>query len=214
MIIAFAGKKFAGKDTAAEVFIKKHGFVAVGLADELKDICSVSLNINRQDMDNPSLKEVPFTKPIILNDINLNNIIHTLKHRKIPVTSDQQERILKHQGKELTSIRNVLQYVGTEVIRTEISDNIWLELFDRKVLGSEYNNIVITDARFKNERDHLKNMGAILCYIQRKGNESSDTHKSENQLGTIDEYDIIINNDSDIASLHFDLSQWYSLRKK
>jgi hypothetical protein len=213
MLIAFAGKKFAGKDTAAEILIKKHGFISIRLADSLKDMCSSCFVVKREDMDDPKLKESPFTKPIIINNNHVNLLLLRLKYLGIEVTEQQEEQLRKFIGTELVSIRNLLQFVGTDMIRTHIDDNIWLKLFDKKLKELQHDNIIVTDARFKNERDHLRNMGAILCYVHRPNNESVDSHKSENELGHHSDYDVLIINDKDIATLHFDISQWYSIRR-
>jgi hypothetical protein len=213
VIIAFSGAKFAGKDTAAEILIKRHKFKRIGLADKLKDICSEVFQISRTDMDDPSKKEYPFKKQV---DISVENIDELLRRIKRDGFEFNYEEVYKQickdfHGKILTSIRDMLQTVGTDICRTFIKDDIWLE-YIRKDLSFD-DNIVITDARFKNERDYLKGIGAALILIQRPGNEGKSSHISENQLGNASDYDAVAINDSTIYALQSSISMWYEVRK-
>ena len=110
MIVAFSGVKFSGKDTTAEGLIRFHKFKRIGLADKLKDICSDIFNISRQDMDNPALKESPFTKPVKLSIEHLDSLLRTLQRDGYDFEFDSTFQLLckNFMGKILTSIRDIL----------------------------------------------------------------------------------------------------------
>jgi hypothetical protein len=213
MIIAFSGVKFAGKDTAAEGLIRSYGFKRIGLADKLKDICSHVFGVPRQDMDNPMLKEVSFDTPISITNTNIVDLLETIFNDGFSFDLEKTtlEVCKNFYGKILTSIRDMLQTIGTDLCRTYIQDDIWLAYVKNSISNSN-TPIVITDARFQNERDYLKSLGAILVLVKRPGCESSSTHISENQLGKESDYDVVIYNDNTAYGLQSSICTWYSVK--
>lgn len=210
MIIAFAGRKLAGKDSAAQALITRHGFTRVGLADALKDMFSAVFHINRPDLDDQSLKEVLFAEPIKITRSHLEHLIMLIEFRNIFVSETAYMEVMKFEGVEIKSIRHGLQFVGTDIVRNNINPDIWLEIFAKNNNGKGC--IVVTDARFPNERAYLKAAGALLVLVERPGLITTDSHISEQLLGTPDEYDAIVINDSTIHALHSNISMWYSVR--
>lgn len=67
-IIAFAGPKGSGKDTAAAVLLSRNGldhkdyFLRTPFAGSLKSICAQMFNITREEEEHPILKETPLTR--------------------------------------------------------------------------------------------------------------------------------------------------------
>jgi hypothetical protein len=210
MIIAFAGRKLAGKDSAAQALIARHGFTRVGLADALKDMFSAVFHINRPDLDDQNLKEVPFKEPIKITRSHLEHLIMLIEFRNIYVSETAYMEVMKFEGTEIKSIRHGLQLVGTDIVRNNVNPDIWLEIFAKDNNGK--GSIVVTDARFPNERAYLKAVGALLVLVERPGLINTDTHISEQLIGTPDEYDAVVTNNSTIHALHSDISMWYSVR--
>jgi hypothetical protein len=210
MIIAFAGRKLAGKDSAAQALITRHGFTRVGLADALKDMFSQVFHIKREHLDDQSLKEVPFEEPITITRSNLEHLIMLIENRNIYVSEIAYMEVMKFEGTKILSIRHGLQLVGTDIVRNNINPDIWLEIFSNTNMGK--GSIVVTDARFPNERAFLKAAGALLVLVERPGLTTTDSHISEQLLGTPDEYDAVVVNNSTINALHSDISMWYSVR--
>lgn len=84
--------------------------------------------------------------------------------------------------------RWVLQNIGTNVMRGHFHPDIWLLSIEKQILNLQEftDTIVITDCRFKNEIDFLRNMGAIYVKIQR-GEEPEWVHYYiENSVEPID----------------------------
>lgn len=214
MIVSFSGVKFSGKDTAAEGLIRSYKFRRVGLADRLKDICSNVFEISRKDMDDPAKKEVTFKDPIYITTDHVLHLLDILRNDKFLFDFEVtcKEICKNFIGKFLTSIRDMLQTVGTDICRTYIKDDIWLDYIKTTVSNST-SDIVVTDARFKNERDYLKELGAVLILVKRPGMQSNSTHISENQLGNENDYDVIINNCDTIQALQSDVCMWFTVMK-
>jgi len=87
-------------------------------------------------------------------------------------------------GKPMT-YREFLQKLGTEGIRKAVHQNAWVNS-----LMAEYKDKdrwIISDTRFPNEVDAIKDKGGILVRITRKGMESpSDPHESEAYISDLD----------------------------
>jgi hypothetical protein len=214
MIIAFSGAKFAGKDTAAEALIRSHGFKRIGLADKLKDICAEVFDIERLQMDIPELKEATLSDQKEINIARIDHLLGTISKDGFDFNYEKtHEQVCKNfLGRNLTSIRDVLQTVGTDICRTHIKDDIWLAyVYD--TIKNFNGDVVITDARFRNERDFLKELGATLILVKRPGFEVKDTHVSENQLGNENDYDVVVNNSASISGLQSDIRMWFSIMK-
>jgi hypothetical protein len=62
--------------------------------------------------------------------------------------------------------RWVLQYWGTEVLRNNFHKDIWVASVENKLRQSK-DNIVITDCRFANEVNAIKNAGGITMRVVR-----------------------------------------------
>jgi len=101
------------------------------------------------------------------------------------------------------SVRQMLQILGTESLRDNFDNDIWI-----KSLMSTYNdhsNWIITDVRFKGELDAIKRLGGIVVRIDASYEGYSipdDQHQSEVDLDrSYSEFDHIILNDSDYIGL-------------
>lgn len=107
--------------------------------------------------------------------------------------------------------REIFQFVGTDLFRNQmnklipIGENIWTKVLEKELLSNNLTKYVITDVRFKNEAQMIKNNGGFLIKINRKTNEQ-DSHISETELNDIS-YDYEINNNSSLEDLYdnFDL---------
>ena len=107
-----------------------------------------------------------------------------------------------------------MQVVGTDIIRNEIDDEIFINLLIEKTKTIQ-TPIVIADVRLENERNKLLELGAILGLVKRDFNRiDEDEHISENDLGDEDEYDLVIENNIDITQLRSEINMWYTLTCK
>lgn len=108
------------------------------------------------------------------------------------------------------TVREVLQRVGTEAMRNQIHQNVWVN-----ALFSEYKPIstgwlyspdiypkwVITDVRFPNEAKAIKDRGGIVIRVNRGGDQAAEgLHPSETALDDY-EFDEVIINDGTLEDL-------------
>lgn len=65
------------------------------------------------------------------------------------------------------SPRVALQRIGTEMFRTHIHPDTWVKAVVRVIQAAPERNYVITDCRFENEVNALKDLGGKILYVSR-----------------------------------------------
>ena len=96
--------------------------------------------------------------------------------------------------------REMMQFIGTDLFRKQLNDNIWVNIIKNKIESDKINNkFVITDVRFDNEAQMIKSIGGNIIQINRQ-NIHQLNHISENGI-TID-VDYIIENNGTISDLY------------
>lgn len=197
-LIAYVGPKGSGKDTCA-LIAKQAGIVAgkIPFAGPLKRICSDVFGINASVFEHPVLKEE--VSEYTLSVLTLNSIIAGMD-LYIPMTFGQtmsaHTLFHKHFAKTLTSPRHILQYVGTEMIRSFAPD--WhcraafspLHLEQLNIVGVELaKTYAVTDCRFMNEFEFLSNEhDTKFHYVLRPDAEAvlaTATHPSELEIVSV-----------------------------
>ena len=179
IIMAFTGVKGSGKTTASG-FLKElcPKVTEITLAKRLKDAASLALNVDRNSMDDPKVKEKEMPEPVYLDEVNVRKIFDFFQ-----VTPDYDKHIRPHIGKVLHTFRQVGQYVGTEILRN-FDEDIHCKgaCIDVKQDGI----YVVTDMRFIGEYDYFKRNYTDSFhpfYIQNHLAEVKiDNHPSERQV--------------------------------
>lgn len=95
------------------------------------------------------------------------------------------------------SPRYVMQTLGTEWGRDLVASDLWVNACLQHCAG--FSKSVITDVRFPNEVEAVKQAGGVVVRIVR-GITHGDTHPSENFIDTLD-VDYEIHNDGTIPDL-------------
>lgn len=213
-LIGLAGKKGAGKDTIADVFVKREKFKRVALAEPLKELIVKVFGVPLEYLNDRKLKEGDLPELISIDYSHLDKIRDIVENEwGFVISRDQREAIENFHGEEIYAVRELMQLVGTDILRKNVRDDIWVVLlFSRiKELGCD---VVVSDVRFSNERKALKAAGAELILIKR-GYDSKDQHISENDLGNESEYDVVINNnDITLQELESEVLLWHSIKGK
>lgn len=139
-----------------------------------------------------------------------------MTHFEDPVEKEREYAEYRFNGQPL-KIRNVLQYMGTDVFRDQISPTFWVEqLYKRQIEKSEADIFFITDCRFPNEIEYLQSMGCqlfilkIVRTVADEHNLSSDNqkHKSEQLMGAIPYHHLFENSFSSIQEYHKHIIEW------
>ena len=212
MILVVAGKKGSGKDTLADLLVENHNFKKISLADELKILCSRVFEYPINHNYDPNLKEKKWPAPIIITPVHIGRITNYLTTRYFNVTDEMiVDMFNTGENRVLETPRQLLQFIGTDLIRNIVDPDVWIKL-TKVALENYEGNAVIPDARFENERIAFKEAGARLALVIRPSVEieySADNHMSENQLGGEDDYDILFYNDTDIHQFRNQITLWY-----
>lgn len=127
----------------------------------------------------------------------------------VPVTM-MDDRVFKENAPDElgSTVRHMLQTLGTEWGRNTINPDIWLmeanQVLDHMDKGI-VPGIVISDLRFENEADWVRVNGGLVVHIKPTGNEEIETkdHSSESGIEMV-EGDVILHNNvkSGIGIIH------------
>lgn len=201
MLIGFAGRKQAGKDTAA-VVLTRSGWTKLSFADQLKFLCEKCCGLTKSQTYLQCEKEKPFETPYVINRLDAESMIigYIVQGYNVDVhPAKQKECIDALTGLECFTPRDMLQKVGS-TLRSKLWHGIWVDLLfcNRKPVVHE----VITDCRYENEREAIQRHGGAVFYIDRPSLPHDDSHESENSFGPLGLYDGIIVNDGSIKDLH------------
>lgn len=180
--IAIVGKANSGKDTVAKFFGKRL-------------IQAHNANLIRKMAFADPLKEII---RIMFPGIPRKHLYGSSKYRSEIIPGAFKD------GIPLT-VRQLLLDIGTGLGRG-YNDSIWLDNFDKRLSKTnQYTRnapVIVTDTRFRNEFDLLKDKGFKMVKVIR------DTYLNSNHISEVEqesikdnEFDIIINNNSSLDDL-------------
>lgn len=138
-IVGFAG---SGKGTAGKVLVRDHSFVADSFAAPLKDATANIFGWPREMLEGETKASRIF-----------------------------RERPDKFWSKAFDdgkfTPRKALQQLGTEGCRNVFGDNIWISSLIKRWQDAGQPDTVVTDCRFANEIDAIRELGGKVIRIQR-----------------------------------------------
>lgn len=175
-VIGIVGRKQHGKDTTANYMVEKYGYIRIAFADAIKDMLKCSFGFSEEQL-NGNLKE----------------------------TIDEFWKIKP---------RQVLQFVGTELFRDKMGEliphietNFWVFIVKKKIHDTlkvnPHAKFVMSDCRFENEVNFIKEMGGQMIHVFRPTieNNSESNHSSEKYIDDLP-FDFKIINDGSLDNLH------------
>ena len=151
-------------------------------------------------VDNKGFKTIAFADPIKEGV----KIMFDLTEEQ--VNGDLKEVVDKRWG--LTP-RQFLQTVGTDLCRNTFGQDVWIKRMKMEIEKkmSEKSDIIVSDIRFPNEAEAVKEMGGILIKIEnpriQKPNDSG--HISEKLIDQIKYDKLIINDKNTVEQYHKDI---------
>src|ERR1041385_511621 len=99
--------------------------------------------------------------------------------------------------------RNLLQLWGTNYRRKFYGEDYWIKKLLFKISNSVADITIITDVRFLNEAQMVKQIGGYLVRIERPSDSVLiDRHPSEIELDDYKKFDFIIKNDGTLDDLY------------
>jgi dephospho-CoA kinase len=138
-IVGIIGAANSGKGTAAKIF-KDKGFTEFSFADSVKDSVASIFGFDRKLLQGDTKKSREFREE--------ENLYWS-----------------KKLGYRVTP-RSLLAEFSTDIMRNKFHKDIWVDSLEKKLIGNK-ENIVISDVRFLNEANMLKNLGATLILAVR-----------------------------------------------
>lgn len=105
-------------------------------------------------------------------------------------------------NKEHKNYRKIMQTFGTDIVRNLVDEDFWL---NRLLEQIKHPMIVVSDARFINEVEGLKNKGFITLRIisnEIRREQIGIEHRSETELDTYNKWDYIIENNGSLEELY------------
>jgi len=152
MIIGLSGYAQSGKDTVAELLCLNYKYHRRAFADPMRDAI-YRLN------------------PYIIND--------GLGDGSWRVADDVDEHGWE-MSKQHPEVRRLLQVFGTDVGRSMFGENFWVDI---ALAGlNPKHRVVLSDVRFPNEAEAIKNLGGQVWRINRHNHTPVNGHKSEHAM--------------------------------
>lgn len=210
-ILALAGKAGSGKDTLADVLVKRYGFTRIALADPLRQLCAAAFKLPYEYFLDYDKKDAPLPYgKITLDYHHIDKVRETLIEWGFPIDYEARENMEEYYGDEFETPRDILKTVGTNLIRNFVRDDIWLVLAFSKMKEADSKKFVITDCRFENERNAFKKAGATLCLIKR-WEEDPEAPKIGEDMGAEADYDVIFQNKESLHQFKSEVDIWYNI---
>ena len=133
----------SGKDTVAKMFVEK-GAVQDSFASPLKDLCASVFGWDKHMLEGDTVASRDFRETA--------DIYWT---RKL--------------GIDNFTPRLALQLLGTDIMRTHFNQDIWLDSLEYRIRKNNPQDqiVVVSDCRFKNELDLIKQLDGIVIHVIR-----------------------------------------------
>jgi hypothetical protein len=175
--VALLGKARSGKDTVAQRLVTRFAFTRVAFADPLKD-AALALD--------PLIPTSPGMSPVRLS-------------RLVGETGWDYAK------ESYPEVRRTLQRMGQGI--RNLDEGFWVRVaLDRVSVAETWNlPVVVSDVRYRNEAEALRNLGFLLVRIVRGevvplGDQSAMLHTSENELNDYPT-DLTVANDGTLTDL-------------
>jgi len=179
-LVGLVGKAGSGKDKFFSTVLSKYNYTRLALADPVKVLACHYL----------------------LNSIPLEN-----EKDRFRLFASVYKEVFSMDKSSL--VRILLQQIGTEVARKQISPTFWTDLATPLVLERINKNIkvAVTDVRFVNEAEWIRSLGGIIVKIDNQGKYSNNSleanHDSEKEIDLI-KYDFLAEEFEEILKKEYD----------
>lgn len=205
MIIGLNGLIGSGKDTVTEYIIKSYNLDQMSFGKYVKDCLSVMFGWDREMLEGKTKESRIWRESVDVFWSSKLNIRFTP--------------------------RLAMQLYGTELVRKHLNNDFWINRFELDYSKKENKNIIVSDCRFINEIEKIRELGGTIIEIQPKelpewyeiaknqnlGMYNEDVMKKKYPQIHVSEYgwiglnnpDIIIKNDGTLEELYQKISKIY-----
>lgn len=218
-IIGIAGKARSGKDETTKIILeneKFNSFSRYGLADPIKNCVNEIFGWGERE-GYGDLKEKVVFKWFKLDDFELSCTVKSYigEHLKYVynrpnvlsrafITEVLKGSIVLKFGNYMllrTSPRIMYQRFGTDFARKRVSkDSIWFDI-------APQSGIIVSDVRFENEAQWIRDNGGIVIHIEREGLTGSLVAKHDSENG-------IAFHKDDVKIVNVKSSNWFEKLKE
>lgn len=192
-LIGLTGPAGSGKDTIADYLCAKHGFARYAYADPLRLEVATAFGISVDILIDRERKEKP-TDLLALECCSDPFFVASLNDK----------HWVNHNFALPRSPRWIMQQWGTNYRREYDGQDYWIRQAENAIADMDragITRIVITDARFEDEADFVRNKRGQIWHVHRPDLSAVHAHISERGIAICDE-DIEIINSSTIGNLH------------
>lgn len=184
--IGLGGRLTAGKDAVADHLVDQHGFVKVGMSDPL---LAAALVVNPWIPVNAEQRS--YEPGLRGHFVQLSHLIETIGYVE---------------AKKNKTVRDLLQHLGTDVVRDMFGGDAWVDIHSRNIraLLEKGADVVLTGLRYPNEVEMTERIGGLAVWVERPNNPtpaSAMTHASETSVWGED-FMVTINNTGTLEDLH------------
>lgn len=190
MVIGFAGRCRSGKTILSEV-CEKYGYQRLSFALPLKQLCADVLDISIKELNRAKNENIPI-------EITIGKNICEILSEETNIPIGTTTEICN--GKYLHTVRDMLQFIGTDYIRKYNSD--WHVNRIREMIEDNV-NYVIDDVRFPNEKRMIEELGGDCWFVTRTTLDNVSNHESETSITWKDCTNKVIVNNSTLNELLF-----------
>lgn len=176
MFVAFTGHARSGKDTAVRYLVDNHEYLRVSIAEPVYNILYA-------------------TNPIVESREGHGNCCHVRVQELVDAKGWETAKV------ESQEIRELLQRLAVEGIRTELGESTLIDRVIRVARERGTKNTAVSDLRFAEESSWVRQLGGVVVRITRPGVGPINSHVTEQRLpDNVIDFEIV--NDSDIPTLY------------
>jgi len=210
MIIGISGQAGSGKDTAADILVKRHRFCKIALADPMKRAAAEWFGWDKEILWGPSEKRSQEdSRAPGLNARKVLQLLGTQVGREcyknvwVDYAMDVAKQLLSDP---------YLMYTPDEGVVDVIEQTSMGEWRRDDAPKHSYKGVVLSDCRFCNEYEAIRKVGGKLLRIKRLGSGLDGvaaTHASEAEQQSVSdsEFDYVIDNNGSIEELQAKLAE-------
>lgn len=175
-IIGFCGRLNSGKSILSKAMVDNYGAEIVTVASALKQLICDMRPYHFPDIDELNRKK---RAGFYLSDTITDDDIHFISQETNVPYGFVHEKCIEKDG--WGSVRDIMQFIGTEIIR-KYNPNWHVEKLKDNIQKSSADYICVDDVRFPNERKAVELLGGECFFIIRPQSEVISNHSSETSI--------------------------------